>query len=116
MKDVVVGEVAVINAAAERIASIVLTVGPTPLPRSQPYPVTPRPQILHVKKVVFDEITLRRLVSHRPALPAVAVEIDSSAARLKKSVPDNRVGCRKVLGILEIPRSSYWYRPNEKTP
>jgi hypothetical protein len=43
-------------------------------------------------------------------------EKDPSVARLKKSVPDNRVGGRKVFWILEVPRSSYWYRPKEKTP
>ena len=43
-------------------------------------------------------------------------ENDPSVARLKKSVHDNRVGVRKVFGILEIPRSSYCSRPKEKTP
>jgi hypothetical protein len=42
-------------------------------------------------------------------------EKDPSVARLKKSVPDNRVGGRKVFGILEIPRSSYCSRPKDKT-
>ena len=40
-KDVVVGKVVVVDAAAEGVAGIVLAVRPMPLSGSQPYPVTP---------------------------------------------------------------------------
>ena len=96
VKDVVVGEVAVVDAAAERIASIVLTVGPTPLSRSQPYPVAPLPQILHVEEIVFDYVSLRSLVPHRPTLPTISVKVDSAERGLQKPVSRNDVGSGTV--------------------
>ena len=95
-QSVLVSEVAVVDAAAERIAGIVLAVRPTPLPRSQPYSVAPRTQFLEVEKVVSDHISMRSLVPHRAPLPTVALHTYPSVTHLKKSVPDNRVGGRTV--------------------